>query len=198
MRSAIAIHSRANSKRCSRSCGSSLQRAASRWHSSANSMQSFWDAITPTRDSKPDAAWSRRPALLGARWSTPPLTLVPLGYGARPCGGNEVVSHCKMRGRTSSSKMELMPRLGWSAPLTRPIQVKDGTTLRTLNDARAYMLDHLPEDGPGAAFLAEGRRVASRRGRWLGRRRRRDRAGRACDIPAGPSWCRKGLKEEDQ
>ena len=42
--------------------------------------------------------------------------------------------------------MELMPRLGWSAPLTRPIQVKDGTTLRTLNDARAYMLDHLPED----------------------------------------------------
>ena len=38
-----------------------------------------------------------------------------------------------------------MPRLGWSAPLTRSIQVKDGTTLRTLNDARAYMLDHLPE-----------------------------------------------------
>ena len=41
--------------------------------------------------------------------------------------------------------MELMPRLGWSAPLTRPIQVKDGTTLRTLNDARGYMLDHVPE-----------------------------------------------------
>jgi hypothetical protein len=39
-----------------------------------------------------------------------------------------------------------MPRLGWSAPLTRSIQVKDGTTLRTLNDARVYMLDHLPED----------------------------------------------------
>ena len=45
-------------------------------------MQSFWDAITPTRDSKPDAAWSWLPALLGARWSTPPLTLVPLGDGA--------------------------------------------------------------------------------------------------------------------
>ena len=53
---------------------------------------------------------------------------------------------CKMRGQTSSSKIGLMPRLGWSAPLTRSIQVKDGPTLRTLNDARAYMLDHLPED----------------------------------------------------
>ena len=41
--------------------------------------------------------------------------------------------------------MELMPRLGWSAPLTRSIQVKDATSLPTLNDARAYMLDHLPE-----------------------------------------------------
>lgn len=39
-----------------------------------------------------------------------------------------------------------MPRLGWSAPLTRSIQVKDGPALRTLNDARAYMLDHLPEE----------------------------------------------------
>jgi hypothetical protein len=39
----------------------------------------------------------------------------------------------------------LMPRLGWSARLTRSIQVKDGPTLRTLNDAREYMLDHLPE-----------------------------------------------------
>jgi hypothetical protein len=41
--------------------------------------------------------------------------------------------------------MELMPRLGWSAPLTRSIQIKDGPELRTLNDAREYMLDHLPE-----------------------------------------------------
>jgi hypothetical protein len=39
-----------------------------------------------------------------------------------------------------------MPRLGWSAPLTRSIHVKDGATLLTLNDAREYMLDHLPED----------------------------------------------------
>ena len=39
-----------------------------------------------------------------------------------------------------------MPRLGWSAPLTRSIRVKDGPTLRTLNDARAYMVDHLPEE----------------------------------------------------
>ena len=41
-----------------------------------------------------------------------------------------------MRGQTSSSKIGLMPQLGWSAPLTRSIQVKDGPTLRTLNDAR--------------------------------------------------------------
>jgi hypothetical protein len=37
-----------------------------------------------------------------------------------------------------------MPRLGWSVRLTRSIQVKDGPTLRTLNDAREYMLDHFP------------------------------------------------------
>ena len=40
-----------------------------------------------------------------------------------------------------------MPRLGWSTPLTRSIQVKDGPALRTLNDARVYMLDHLAEEG---------------------------------------------------
>jgi len=28
----------------------------------------------------------------------------------------------------------------WSAPLTRPIAVKDGATLRTLHDARAFVL----------------------------------------------------------
>ena len=32
----------------------------------------------------------------------------------------------------------------WSAPLSRPIIVKDSPTLRTLHDVRAYMLD-LPE-----------------------------------------------------
>ena len=51
-----------------------------------------------------------------------------------------------MRGQTSSSKIGLMPHLGWSTPLPRSIQVKDGPALRTLNDARAYMLDHLPEE----------------------------------------------------
>ena len=39
-----------------------------------------------------------------------------------------------------------MPRLGWSARLTRSIQVKDGPTLRTLNDVRVFMLDNLPEE----------------------------------------------------
>ena len=52
-----------------------------------------------------------------------------------------------MRGQTSSIKIGLMPRLGWSTPLTRSIQVKDGPALRTLNDARVYMLDHLAEEG---------------------------------------------------
>ena len=49
-------------------------------------------------------------------------------------------------GATSPSKIGLMPRLRWSAPLTRSIQVKDGPALRTLNDARVYMLDNLPEN----------------------------------------------------
>src|SRR3954468_8561730 len=39
-----------------------------------------------------------------------------------------------------------MPKLGWSTPLTRSIQVRDCPALRTLNDARAYLLDHLPEE----------------------------------------------------
>ena len=39
-----------------------------------------------------------------------------------------------------------MPKLGWSTRLTRSIQVRDCSALRTLNDARAYLLDHLPED----------------------------------------------------
>ena len=51
-----------------------------------------------------------------------------------------------MRRQTSSSKIGLMPHLGWSTPLTRSIQVKDGPALRTLNDARVYMLDNLPEN----------------------------------------------------
>ena len=39
-----------------------------------------------------------------------------------------------------------MPRkqARWSAPLARPVVVKDGPTLRTLNDVRAFMLS-LPE-----------------------------------------------------
>jgi hypothetical protein len=32
----------------------------------------------------------------------------------------------------------------WSAPLARPVVVKDGPTLRTLHDVRAFMLS-LPE-----------------------------------------------------
>ena len=85
------------------------------------------------------AAWPERG---GVSSTHPPELRLPRGRA----WSKKVVLQCKMRGQTSSSKIELMPRLGWSAPLTRSIEVKDGPTLRTLNDARAYMLDHLPED----------------------------------------------------
>jgi hypothetical protein len=38
-----------------------------------------------------------------------------------------------------------MPR-GWSASLTRPVVIKNGPVLRTLNDARTFMIDHLPAE----------------------------------------------------
>ena len=67
---AISIHSRANSRRCSRSCGSSSQRDASRSHCLANSMHSCGDVIgLIPHDREPDAALLRRRALLGARSS---------------------------------------------------------------------------------------------------------------------------------
>ena len=39
-----------------------------------------------------------------------------------------------------------MSRKRWSYRLSRPITVKDGPTLRTLDDVRIFMLDNLPED----------------------------------------------------
>jgi hypothetical protein len=39
-----------------------------------------------------------------------------------------------------------MSRKRWSYRLSRPIPVKDGPTLRTLDDVRTFMLDNLPED----------------------------------------------------
>jgi hypothetical protein len=38
-----------------------------------------------------------------------------------------------------------MPR-GWSASLTRPVVIRNGPVLRTLNDARTFMIDHLPAE----------------------------------------------------
>ena len=35
---------------------------------------------------------------------------------------------------------------GWSSKLTRPVAIKDGPILRTLNDARAFMIDRLPPE----------------------------------------------------
>jgi hypothetical protein len=37
-------------------------------------------------------------------------------------------------------------RPGWSSKLTRPVAVRNGPIMRTLNDARAFVIDHLPED----------------------------------------------------
>jgi hypothetical protein len=39
-----------------------------------------------------------------------------------------------------------MSRKRWSYRLSRPIPVKDGPTLRTLDDVRMFMLDNLPEE----------------------------------------------------
>src|SRR5215813_13692725 len=39
-----------------------------------------------------------------------------------------------------------MSRKRWSYRLSRPIPVKDGPTLRTLDDVRIFMLDNLPEE----------------------------------------------------
>jgi hypothetical protein len=39
-----------------------------------------------------------------------------------------------------------MSRKRWSYRLSRPIPVKDGTTLWTLDDVRMFMLDNLPEE----------------------------------------------------
>jgi hypothetical protein len=35
---------------------------------------------------------------------------------------------------------------GWSSKLARPVVIKGGPVLRTLNDARAFIIDHLPAD----------------------------------------------------
>jgi hypothetical protein len=35
---------------------------------------------------------------------------------------------------------------GWSSKLSRPVVIKDGPVLRTLNDARAFVIDHLPAE----------------------------------------------------
>ena len=35
---------------------------------------------------------------------------------------------------------------GWSSKLTRPVAIKGGPILRTLNDARAFMIDRLPPE----------------------------------------------------
>jgi hypothetical protein len=34
---------------------------------------------------------------------------------------------------------------GWSSKLARPVVIKGGPVLRTLNDARAFVIDHLRE-----------------------------------------------------
>lgn len=40
------------------------------------------------------------------------------------------------------------PRPKWSLPLTRPIEIKSGPTLRTLKDAADYVLSKRQDDEP--------------------------------------------------
>jgi hypothetical protein len=35
---------------------------------------------------------------------------------------------------------------GWSTNLPRPVAIRGGPILRTLNDARAFVIDHLPAE----------------------------------------------------
>ena len=35
---------------------------------------------------------------------------------------------------------------GWSTKLIRPVAIKSGPILRTLSDARTFIIDHLPEE----------------------------------------------------
>ena len=42
--------------------------------------------------------------------------------------------------------MPRKPATRWSAPLSRPIALRDGTVLRTLRDARAFVLALPPGD----------------------------------------------------
>ena len=96
------------------------------------------------RGSEPDAAWSRRRALLGARWSMPPLTLMKRGYGGPRHDGNEVISQC---GRPT----ECVP--GGGGP--------QGTLLdnrRTASD-RTLDRDCCPTDWSRSA-ISEGKRCA--------------------------------------
>jgi len=53
---------------------------------------------------------------------------------------------------------------GWSAKLTRTITLKDGTTLATLADARAFILKepkHIQERGFGRAQIVINRLLRS-------------------------------------
>ncbi len=68
--------------------------------------------------------------------------------GPGMAGGSE--SRLKTRARPgafsrspSAVILDYMP--GWYAKLTRPVAIKGGPVLRTLNDARSFMIDHLPE-----------------------------------------------------
>ena len=98
-----------------------------------------------------------------------------------------------MRGQTSSSKIGLMPRLGWSAPLTRSIQVKDGPALRTLNDARAYMLDHLPEaDQPRQSWQKAAELLLPPLMAWTTSALRPGRS--SLRYSCRPNWCRQETK----
>ena len=74
-----------------------------------------------------------------------PQTVIGLGSAA------DVVTRCSARHQRAPHAcrcviLARMSRKRWSHRLSRPIPVKDGPTLRTLDDVRMFMLDNLPEE----------------------------------------------------
>jgi hypothetical protein len=73
-----------------------------------------------------------------------PGSAVDSANGAPGAAAMRLSRNAKCAGKRLRVRLGLCPaRMVRSAP--RSIQVKDGPALRTLNDAREYMLDHLPE-----------------------------------------------------
>lgn len=78
------------------------------------------------------------------------------------------------------------PVIPWSTPLTYPLPLKNGRTLRRLHDGRDVFtsgVNHSPAAGAPARPVAEGRREGEVGGHQTGHRTCRRRAEDAWDDP---------------